>query len=165
MAISTQGFAQSDFDRSVDPESGSLVFKGQVDLNDLKKEESFSWLSKGADSYIPDSAGLDYLKKNLPAYNVIVFMGTWCEDTHLMLPRLLKTLQLISYPMDKLKIYGVDRNKETKYVEHKLYRIDRVPTILVFKSHTEIGRITEVVQKSVENDLEEILKANSGEEE
>src|SRR5690606_6999052 len=161
MSFSIQSFAQSDFDRSIDSENGSLVFKGEINLHDLRAEESFSWLPKGIDSYSPDSASLEYLKKNLPSYNLIVFIGTWCEDTHILFPNLLKILQETGYPLEQLKIYGVDRGKETKYIEHKLYRVDRVPSFLVFRNHTEIGRITEVVQKSVEEDLMKILEGAS----
>jgi len=55
-------------------------------------------------------------------------------------------------------MFGVDRDKQAKYVEHKIYKIKDVPTVIVFKDHLEIGRITETVKKSVEADLANIIR-------
>jgi hypothetical protein len=38
-----------------------------------------------------------------------------------------------------------------------MYKLDKVPTIIVFKGNKEVGRIVETVEKSVENDLVEII--------
>jgi hypothetical protein len=54
-------------------------------------------------------------------------------------------------------MYGVDRNKATKFVEHKLYKIENVPTIMLFRANQEVGRITENLKKSVESDISQII--------
>ena len=70
-----------------------------------------------------------------------------------MLPILYKILQLTAYPMSQYVMYGVDRAKTSKYVEHKLYKIENVPTVILLHGNKEVGRITESVKKSVEADL------------
>ncbi len=60
--------------------------------------------------------------------------------------------------MEQYLMYGVDRAKEAKYIEHKLYRVEKVPTIIVLKDNTEVGRIVENTKKSIEEDLMEIIK-------
>lgn len=165
LLTSLHSFAQSDFDKSKDKESGAVVYKGQISFNDLESESSFSWLKRGAAAYKPDTTAIAYLKKNLPKYEMVVLMGTWCEDSQNLVPKLLKVLQASGYPMSSYTMYGVDRAKEAKYVEHKLYSLDKVPTIILMKDHVEIGRIVESVKKSIEIDLVQMIQKKLDEEE
>jgi hypothetical protein len=160
LMISLNSFAQTDYDRSIDKENEAVVFKGQLTFDDLQKEPSFSWFSTGAASYKPDSADIKLLKKHLPNYNLVVLLGTWCDDSQLLIPRLYKVLTASAFPMDKYAMYGVDRAKEAKYVEHKLYRLEKVPTIIVYRGHTEVGRIVETTKKSIEKDLAGIIEVD-----
>ena len=89
---------------------------------------------------------------------MVVFLGTWCDDSHELIPKLEKVLQLIQYPQSSLTMFGVDRAKTTTTHDEKQYKITLVPTIIVFDKDREIGRITESVQKSIEADLEAMLK-------
>jgi hypothetical protein len=43
-----------------------------------------------------------------------------------------------------------------------MYKLEKVPTIIVFKGNKEVGRIVETVDKSVENGLVKII--NEGKE-
>jgi thiol-disulfide isomerase/thioredoxin len=150
--------SKSDFDISKDAENGAVVYKGQISFDDLGKEGSFGWLKRGSDAYKPDTNAVKYLKKNLVNYEIVVFMGTWCEDSQNLIPKFYKLLQVIGYPMGKLTMYGVDRAKTAKYIEHRLYKIEKVPTIIVYRNHSELGRITELVKKSIETDLINIIR-------
>lgn len=155
MALSLSSAGQ-DFDRLKDRETGAVVFKGQFGFEDLLYEDSFSWLEKGAAKYTPDSNAVKFLKKHLPDYELVIMLGTWCEDSHLMIPQLYKTLQESVFP--RYDMYGLDRAKEAKYIEHKLFRVDRVPTVIVFREHMEVGRVTEMAEKSIELDLQKIIE-------
>lgn len=159
MFITTSAVAQSDFLKSTDKENGAVVLQGAITVNDLKNEPSFSWL-KSADSYTPDAAAVSLLRDKLQDRQLVVFLGTWCEDSQNIIPRLLKTLSLAGYPADRIKIYGVDRNKQAKNKEKEEYTIDKVPTIIVYKDNAEQGRIVELPKKSVEKDLAEIVQAD-----
>jgi thiol-disulfide isomerase/thioredoxin len=150
--------AQTDFDTSTDKENGSVVFKGQITYNDLRKEPSFKWLDKGIVDYKPNGADLDFLGKHLKQYEVVTFMGTWCEDSQNLVPKLLKVLAATDYPMHQHTMYGVDRTKMAKYTEAKFYEISRVPTFILIKDNQEVGRITESVNKSIEVDLKAIIE-------
>lgn len=155
---SSHSFAQFGYDVSTDKENGMQVFKGEVTFDDLKKEPSFTWLTTGTANYKPDTASMSFLKKHLGKFDMVIIMGTWCDDSHNLVPKLYKVMQLAAYPMNKYKIYGVDRAKEAKGVEHKLYQIVNVPTIILFKDKTEVGRIVETAKKSVEADLMKIIQ-------
>ena len=147
----------SDFDVSKDKE-GATVYKGQFTFDDLRKEPSFGWFQRGAEAYKADTNAIKYLKKELPNYTIVVLMGTWCDDSQNLIPKLYKTLELTAYPMDKYAMFGVDRAKEAKYIEHKLYKVERVPTIILYKKNMEIGRIVESVKRSIEVDLVQLIQ-------
>lgn len=150
--------AQTDFDTSSDKETGSVVFKGQITYNDLRKELSFKWLDKGIIDYKPAEADMVFLQKHLSGYEVVTFMGTWCDDSQNLVPKLLKVLAAADYPMHQHTMYGVDRTKQAKYTEAKFYEISRVPTIILLKDNQEVGRITESVNKSIEADIKAIIE-------
>jgi hypothetical protein len=156
----TEVFGQYGFDVSKDKENGQVVYKGMITFADLKEQLSFSWLEKGANEYKPDTNQLKFLKANLPNYNITVFMGTWCDDSQNLIPKLYKVLQLTNYPMTKYMMYGIDRAKRSKDDEQKLYNIDKVPTVILYRNNREAGRITEFVQKSIEKDLKAIIEAD-----
>ena len=156
--MSIVSFAQSDFDISKDAENGNIVFKGLISVDDLKKESSFTWLQSGIDGYTPNAKDIDYLETELPKYKLMVGMGTWCSDSHMLIPQLFKVLQLTQYPMQQFTMYGVDRAKTTKHDEAARYDFKRVPTIILYDGNTEMGRIVENASKSIEADLEAIIK-------
>lgn len=144
---------KSDFDRTTDADNGSIIFTGQCSFADLEQEKTFTWMAEGVSGYKPGAEAVAQLKKKLPAYNLVIFLGTWCEDSQNLIPKLYKTLKEAGYPMNQVRMYGVNRAKESKYYDHKAYRIDRVPTIILQRGNTEVGRIVEQVQNSIESDL------------
>lgn len=150
--------AQSDFDTSRDVQNQSVVFKGFFTFDDLIHEPSFTWLKEGSDLYQPDSAAIGYLRQHLDSYEIVVAMGTWCDDSKNLVPKLYKVLQSIQFPWKQYTMFGVDRAKESKGKTHTQYQITLVPTIILFKAGKEIGRITESVQESVEADLATIIR-------
>lgn len=139
---------------------GEIVYNGFTTFDDLEQEASFTWLGEGAKAYQPDGAKVLYLSEKLPLYDMVVVMGTWCEDSHNMIPKLYKVLSEAEYPMERLKMYGVDRDKHCKTGEHETYKVTNVPVIILLKDGKEAGRITEVVNKSVEADLVHIIVNN-----
>ena len=155
----------SDFEVSEDPQNGRLVYKGIFTYEDMVKEPTFSWLAKGIDEYHPDKDALLSLKKHLTYYKILVFLGTWCGDSHDMIPKLYKTLDGLNITYDNLMLVGMDRKKKTKtHTAKKLakkYDISHLPTIvLIDENGNAAGRINETVSRSVEHDLSEIINKN-----
>ena len=142
-----------------DPKNEQVVFKGPVTYADLTKEPTFDWLKSGIDAYKPKQGKIKILKERLtPAnYSIMVFLGTWCSDTHDMLPQFFKVLNEINYPITQVTMYGVERDKTTRSEDVKKYSITNLPTIILLKDGKETGRITETVNKSVEADLVKIV--------
>jgi thiol-disulfide isomerase/thioredoxin len=155
--VSMHTQAQSTFDKAIN-DRNELVFTGQFTFTDLQQEESFKWMQEGIEAYQPGAEAIGYLKAELNKYQLVVFMGTWCEDSHNLIPKLYKVLTEVGYPLQKLTLYGLNREKKGKGTAHEEYKVLFVPTIIVLSDGKEIGRITETVRKSVEADLSTIIK-------
>lgn len=152
----TQANAQFGFDIDRDETTGQIIFVGRCTFDDLADEASFDWLRMGSDGYNPDAAKIDSLKKILPTCQLVIFMGTWCEDTQNLLPKLYKTM-LYSHCYTNYKMYAVNRNKISKNNEQEPFKVVTVPTIIVQKNGVEIGRIVETTKVSIEDDLLKIV--------
>lgn len=157
LLMSLNIYAQKNFEESKDKENGSIVYKGKLTYRDL--EYGFDWFRTGYSEYKPDSAAQAYLQEHLKNYHLVIFMGTWCDDSKKIIPGLYKLFINIFYTGDKYEAYGVDRAKTTLKGEHKTYDLKFVPTIIVLDGNKEIGRIVENVNKSIESDLAAIIKA------
>lgn len=153
--------AQFGFDVSKDEQTGKTMFVGRCTFDDLNDEASFDWITMGSGSYKPDEAVTEQLKKILPSCELIIFMGTWCEDTQNLLPKLYKTM-MYSRSYTNYKMYALNRDKKSKDNEQDAYKVSLVPTIIVMKNGTELGRIVESPRKTIESDLLEIATGKKG---
>jgi len=149
--------------REVDSKNDGKMLLGTQTKDQLLKTPYSDWYSEEHDGYSIDEAALSGLRKEkLNSYNLVVVMGTWCEDSHREVPRLMKILETLKYPEQKLTIIAVNRKKESPGDEEGIYNIQRVPTIIVKKYGKEIGRIIEYPQSGfIEKDLLEILKKDN----
>lgn len=160
LLLSLNGTAQKNYSVSKDSTTGQAIFRGRITLDDLAQEPSFHWLAKGEKEYRPDSTIMAFLKTELPKYSLVVFMGTWCDDSHYLIPKLAKILKLTDFPMEKLVLYGVDRAKKTGGIEPEMLKVSLVPTFILFQGHLELGRVVESVSRSLEADLARIIALN-----
>ncbi len=152
--MALQGFSQDaqTYKSVKDPEGGTNMLVGEISLKELQ-QPGYSWFKTGMDAYKPDSGLVKRIKQEIGAYEIVVFMGTWCDDSHTLVPQFFKVLKACDYPLDKVKIFATDRQKHTLNIEHDIFSISKVPTFIVYLNHNEVGRITENVEKSVELDL------------
>ena len=149
--------------REVETTNDGKMLLGHQTKNQLLKEPYSEWYVKEHDEYALDQKTITELKKEkLNSYNIILVMGTWCEDSHREVPRFFKILEELKYPDGKLTIIAVNRKKEAPNGEEGRFNIQKVPTIIVQKYGKEIGRITESPSTGyLERDLLEILKKDN----
>lgn len=150
--------------RQVESQTDGQLLLGTQTKDQFLKEPFSEWYSKEHDEYKMDEASVAALKKEkLSSYQIITVLGTWCEDSHREFPRLMKVLEAVNYPEQKLTIIAVNRKKEAPNGEEGIYNIQRVPTIIVKKYGKEIGRIIEFPKTGfLEKDLLEIIKKDNG---
>jgi hypothetical protein len=150
--------------REVETTNDGKMLLGHQLKDQFLKAPYADWYVKEHDEYAIDQKAIGELKKaKINSYNLIVFMGTWCEDSHRDFPRLMKILDELKYPDNKLTIIALNRKKESPNGDEGLYNVQKVPTIIVQKYGKEIGRIIEMPTTGyIERDLVNILKKDDG---
>ncbi|AKK74184.1 thioredoxin [Chryseobacterium gallinarum] len=148
--------------REVESQKDGKMLLGYQSKDQFLKAPYADWYVKEHDEYALDQKAISELKKErISSYDMIVFIGTWCEDSHRDFPRLMKILEEVSYPDSKLTIIAVNRKKESPTGDESLYNVQKVPTIIVKRYGKEVGRIVEMPTSGyIERDLAEILKKN-----
>ncbi|MBS1781616.1 MAG: thioredoxin family protein [Bacteroidetes bacterium] len=150
-------FAQNSLIVSVDSQNGSKIFSGTFTFDSLIKEPTFNWFKEGVSEYIPSKTIIQTLTPILNDCKLVVVMGTWCDDSHYLIPKLYKTLLSCHFPLKELELIGVDREKQSLGKERQKFGIQLVPTVIVFKEGKELGRIVETVKTSIESDLLQLV--------
>ncbi|MGI9583025.1 TlpA family protein disulfide reductase [Chryseobacterium sp. RRHN12] len=148
--------------REVDTQNDGKMLLGNQLKEQFLKAPYADWYVKEHDEYVLDQKAVSELKKEkIGSYDILVFMGTWCEDSHRDFPRLMKILEAVNYPENKLTIIAVNRKKESPTGDESLYNLQKVPTIILKRYGKEVGRIVEMPTSGyIERDLAEILKKN-----
>lgn len=158
LVIGNFSFAQGQYEISRDPENGSKVLKGIISRSDLVNDTSFSWFAENQKNYIPHPGAVEALSKNRTSIEIIAFMGTWCHDSHFIIPKFYSVLDASDFPNEKVTLIGTDRNKKTLSHLAEAMNVINVPTIIVMKDGKEVGRVVEYGKYGLfEKDLAEIL--------
>jgi len=152
---SAQKQPQSDFEVLKGKNDSDVVYRGTVTFEDIRRVPAFRF-EEAVKDYSPKEKAMQALD-GLKDYQLVVFLGTWCEDSHRMIPQLYKVLQAAHYPMESLSLNALDRDKQGKDDIASRYKITLVPTVVVLKDGKEMGRITEIPDKTVEQDLLKII--------
>ncbi len=78
-------------------------------------------------------------------------------DSRREVPRFFKIIDEIQFPQERIKIFGVDRKKESSEGDIAALNIELVPTFIFYVNEKEIGRIIETPEVSLEGDMLKIL--------
>jgi len=135
------------------------VLVGEFDAEVLHSG-AYSWFEAGYLAYEPEDAKLfAKLQASAKRLSALVFLGTWCGDTHDHLPAFLKLLDQARVPRERVRLIGLDRDKKWKGLPEQ-HGIERLPTFLIYAEPTkEIGRIVETPKVSMLADLVQLVEA------
>jgi len=135
-------------------------FVGIISREALTGDTSFRWYANALKGYKPNTEAIAGLKKNTDSIQLLTFMGTWCEDSHFIIPKLFALLDSAGFSANSFTLIGVNREKKTLGHLAEALGITNVPTILVMKKGKEMGRVVEYGKSGMfDKDLGEILKA------
>ena len=90
-----------------------IIYKGMISKYILENEHSFDWYFKNKKSYLPETSLITAMESVKDSIQFIIFGGTWCDDTQLILPHFFKIQELSGFPDSAIVLFGVDRNKKT----------------------------------------------------
>jgi hypothetical protein len=136
---------------------GTKMLVGNADRNSLVNDKAFSWFREGYDKYQSDDKAIKIISQHAGALHIEVFGGTWCSDTHDLLPGFYRAMDAAGVKDTQISLHLVDRDKKTKDGAADRYQITNVPTFIVSRDNKQIGRIVESAKVSVEADIAAML--------
>jgi thiol-disulfide isomerase/thioredoxin len=142
LVLGHTALAQNQFEISPD-RNGGHIFKGIISREALVSDTSFKWYAENLKGYTPNSVALAALKQYGDSIQLLTFMGTWCEDSHVIIPKFFSLLDAAGFSKDRITLIGVDRTKKTLSHLAEALGIINVPTIIVLKNGKELGRVVE----------------------
>lgn len=154
-------FSQIQYEVLPDKQEGKLL-KGIISREILESDTSFynRWYAVNFKAYAPNADAVAALKKHSDSLQLIVFMGTWCEDSHFIIPKLFNLLDAAGVPKDKVSLIATDRSKKTIGYLSESLSVTNVPTIIVMKKGKEAGRVVEYGKYGMfDKELAEIINS------
>ena len=137
---------------------GFKVYKGILEKDILLKDTSFHWYAENQKGYSPLTNAVDGLRKNKDSIELVVFMGTWCDDSHFVIPKMYKLAEVSGFDNKRITLIGTDRYKKTISHLSEAMNIVNVPTIIIMKNGKEMGRVVEYGKYGMyDKELAEIL--------
>ena len=133
---------------------------GEFQQNELEQLPYSSWFESEYKNYSPKPESLERIEEHISDYEIVLFMGTWCADSQMEVPKFFKILDQTGYDESKLKSFAVDPYKETPDHIEKKYNVSMVPTIIFYKDGIEVNRFVEFALKTLEEDLADIVSQN-----
>ena len=149
--FSTMAKAQT----TVNTEQG--VITGRTDVRVFERNMGYRWFKDGYFNYQPNLSAVNAIKENAVGLQFMVFGGTWCEDTQLLLPQFYRVMDLAGIPKQAITLYFLDRDKRSPQGLENTFNVSFVPTFIILEKGVEKGRITESVNQSIEADLADLL--------
>lgn len=137
--------AQSEYEITKDPNDRNVkILRGTINKYLIQNDTAFKWYNPNQQNYKPDTAILNALAKvKVAKMQLIVFGGTWCEDTQSILPKFFKLQEMSGVPDNNITLFGVNRTKVSLGHIAEALGIINVPTIIVMKEGKELGRVVE----------------------
>lgn len=143
----------------IDEKSGKTMLIGSCSKEDFTQDSLFNWwFYSEYGEYEPNDSVMNLIK--LDSIKIVCVMGTWCSDSRREVPRFIKILDLLNYDLNNLEIFCVDRKKKAEGYDIGQFVIERVPTFILYKNNSEIGRIIETPEETLEKDLLKIILNN-----
>jgi thiol-disulfide isomerase/thioredoxin len=156
-----KSFTQTQYEVLKDYVDGGKILKGVVSKDILASDTSFKWYSQNLKPFTGSKEVTAAFAKQKDSIQLVIFFGTWCEDSHTILPKLFSFLGAAGFSDDRITLIGVDRNKKTISHITDAFNIINVPTIMVMKEGRELGRIVEYGRYGmIEKELAEIVDKN-----
>ena len=125
-------------------DNNAKMLRGVITKEDINNDTAFKWYAESLRIYPrADSSAVAAFKENKDKIYFIIFGGTWCEDTHFILPKFFKIQEVSGFPESHITVFAVDRHKHSVGNIAQAMNITATPTIIVMKDGKEIGRLKE----------------------
>lgn len=135
------------------------TLQGIINRNIIEADTTFKWFGDNFKFAQPTADAIEIFSKNKNKFKLIVFGGTWCEDTQNLLPMFYKLIEKSNYPQKKITLVGVNRQKQSGNQLSTQYKITNVPTFIVLNNNgIEVGRVVEYGKyNAIDKELAEVV--------
>ena len=138
-------------------QNGDKILNGYINRSIVQNDSAFKWFSNNL-KWEPNAKAVEVFSKNKNKFTMVVFGGTWCDDTKTLWPQFYSLVDKSSYPEKRITLIGMTREKTTIDDLHKKWNITNVPTFIVLHKGKEIGRVVEYGKYGqVDRELGEIV--------
>ena len=159
IAFHAAGFTQGQYEVLRDNDGGKIL-KGIISREILAGDTSFKWYKRNLKAYIGGNDAAIF-GKHKDSIQLVIFLGTWCEDSQVIIPKLFSFFDAAGFSNDLVTLIGVDRNKKSISHITDAFNVINVPTVIVMKEGKELGRVVEYGRYGmVEKELEVIADKN-----
>jgi len=141
--------------------SAPANFVGIKIKENFKQQPYALWFNTNYSDYKLDKTVVKELNKHIKGVSIKAFMGTWCGDSKLEVPRLYKLLDALEFDQKDLTMIAVNRDKKTPDNLQEGFNIFRVPTFIFYKNGKEIGRFVEYPRETLEKDILKIVNGKA----
>jgi hypothetical protein len=123
------------------------ILKGLITRDVIVNDPSFSWFQQYQDGYRPDKEAVKLLMVKRQDLELLVFGGTWNQDSRFFLPKFFKMTDMACFPQNQITLVCLDPDHHDLDHLAEIMHINTIPTCIVLKKGREIGRVT-ISQKS-----------------
>lgn len=143
-----------------DEKANQEILYGYCNEKGLQTAPFNEWFDMEYSDYQPEMDIIGKIENSggISEISITIVMGTWCSDSRREVPRFFKILNILNYDANRVKLIMVDRKKEAEGTIVSKLNIERVPTFIFTKGKTEVGRIIETPEVSLEGDLLKIIE-------
>ncbi|MBN8837016.1 MAG: thioredoxin family protein [Sphingobacteriia bacterium] len=136
------------------------VLKGFVNRSVIEKDTSYKWFDENMKWGKLNEQAVETFRTKKNDFTMVVFAGTWCEDTQTLLPVFYRLVAESGYSEKNITLYCVDRDKQTTKELAQKFNPTHTPTFIVLHNNKEIGRVTEYGKYgAIDKELGEIVAA------
>ena len=136
-----------------DPKLNEEILYGYCNRAGLEEGEFGKYFKEYYSIYQPDKNIVKQLKRKTNGVRILIVMGSWCSDSQEQVPKFFKILDKTGYDGTGMTIICVDKDKLAGDIDVHKYDIQKVPTFIMFRGESEVGRIIETPVATLEKDL------------
>jgi thiol-disulfide isomerase/thioredoxin len=143
----------------IDPDLNREILIGWVNREGISSKDYLVNEQLKYEAYEANPEALKFITKAFSkekSLRILVVFATWCGDSKMHVPEFFKVADLAK--IKNVKYLAVSRKKTAQDIDMSKMDIQRVPTFIVYKGKTELGRIIESPNENIEKDLVRILQ-------
>ena len=144
-----------------DKQSKTRMLVGLSNRGGLQQNPFSVWFNKEYGAYALNKEAVQVIKNDSENLSIMLFMGTWCGDSRREVPRIYRILDAVDFDESRLTLINMDREKNSPDGEETGLNIHHVPTLILYKNSSEIGRVIESPIQSLEEDMAAIINGES----